>query len=85
MAFVALNDVWAMLKECAPTFTATETPHHYCVRFNQHTYPTLPLGEHGPRHNPEIKRGHVRHMARQLKLDPKCVNRFFAGLLADDN
>lgn len=72
-----------MLKECAPRFTATETRHHYCTRYNEQTYPTLPLGEHGPRHNPEIKRGHVRQMARQLQLDPTCVNRFFPELLKE--
>lgn len=83
MALVALNDVWAMLKECAPNFTATKTTHHYSVRCNQRTYPTLPLGAHGARHNPEIKRGHVRQMVRQLQLDPKCVNRFFPGLLQE--
>ena len=82
MALVALNDVWAMLKKCAPGFTATETTHHYCIRYNQRTYPTLPLGEHGPRHNPEIKRGHIRQMATQLRLDPNCVNSFFDGLLS---
>jgi hypothetical protein len=63
-----------MLQRCAPGFTATETDHNYCIRYNGRTYPTLPLGEHGPRHNPEIKRGHVRQMARQLELDPACVN-----------
>jgi hypothetical protein len=61
VAFVALNDVWAMLNACAPGFTATETTHHYCIRYKERTYPTLPLGEHGSRRNPEIKIGHVRH------------------------
>lgn len=81
MAFVALNAVWEMLAACAPGFTATETLHHYCIRYNRQTYPTLPLGEHGPRHNPEIKRGHIRQMAKQLQLESTCVNGFFPGLL----
>jgi hypothetical protein len=81
VAHVALNDVWVMLRRCAAGYDATETDHHYCIRYNGLTYPTLPLGEHGPRHNPEIKRGHVRQMVRQLALEPDCVNRFFPGLL----
>ncbi|MPZ20884.1 MAG: hypothetical protein GEV06_23715 [Luteitalea sp.] len=81
MALVPLKRVFEMLDACAPGYTATETVHHYRICYQQRTYATLPLGAHGPRHNPEIERGHVRRMIRHLQLDPSCVNQFFPGLL----
>lgn len=65
---IALKDIWAMLGHCAPGFTKRKTDHHWCVMYNGNTYPTLPLGSHGKRENPEIQRGHVKRMARILGI-----------------
>jgi hypothetical protein len=57
-----------MLEHCAPGFTKTETDHHWCVRFGTKTYPSLPLGKHGPRHDPTVQIGKVRKLARILGI-----------------
>jgi hypothetical protein len=59
---VPLNDVWAMLKECAPGYTKRARTHNWVVMYQGHTYPRMPVGEHGTRTNPEIQIGHVRNM-----------------------
>jgi hypothetical protein len=61
---VPLNDVWTMLKACAPGYRAVERAHHWCVYYKTHTYPSLPKGEHGARKNPEIQIGHIKRMCR---------------------
>lgn len=60
--------IWAMLERCAPGFTKRKTVHHWRIEFAGRTYPTLPLGRHGKRTNPEIEAGHVRKMARFLGI-----------------
>jgi hypothetical protein len=60
---VPLNDVWAMLKACAPGLKATERTHNWCLYFGDRTYPSFPKGEHG-KTNPEIEVGHIKRMAR---------------------
>jgi hypothetical protein len=45
---VRLNDIWEMLRECAPGATSRPTAHHYKVTFNQRTFHTLPLGKRQP-------------------------------------
>ena len=67
---IALKAIWARLDQCAPGHTRTKTDHHWCIRFGDRTYPTLPLGPHGRRENPDIETGHVRKMARHLGLMP---------------
>jgi hypothetical protein len=73
---VALNDVWAMLAECAPGYRKKKTDHHWWVMHGNLKYPGLPLGDHGARKNPEIQAGHVRQMIRQLQIEP-CGKKFF--------
>lgn len=57
-----------MLDECAPKYTKRAGPHLWCIRWNGKVYPSLPLGPHGRRENPEIQIGHVRKMARFLGI-----------------
>jgi hypothetical protein len=64
---VPLNDIFEMLRACAPGHSITQTNHHYCVRYNQKTFPTLPRGEHG-KNNPGIQRGVIKKMARALGI-----------------
>lgn len=57
-----------MLEECAPGYSKKSTNHSWQVSYNGYTYPTLPLGGHGKRHNPGIQVGHVKKMARFLGI-----------------
>lgn len=71
---VRLDDVWAMLRACAPGCRPKETDHHWAVTYQGKTYRRLPLGSHGRRHNPEIEAGHVRQMVRFLGIED-CARR----------
>jgi hypothetical protein len=44
---VEIQQIRAMLAECAPGHTITTTEHYHCVMWNKKTYPSLPLGAHG--------------------------------------
>jgi len=66
---VALSAVWSMLAICAPGYSARERKHDWLVVYNGRTYAGLPLGEHGPRRDPETFAGHVRHLVRKLDIE----------------
>lgn len=75
---VAIGDVLEMLKQCAPGSDPTPTEHYYCIKFNGRTYPSLPLGEHGPKRaklRSEVKVGDVRKMIRFLGIDKACCHK----------
>lgn len=65
---IKLKDIWAMLDHCAPGYTRTKTEHHWRVAANGKQYPSLPLGSHGRRENPEIQIGHIRKLIRHLGI-----------------
>ncbi len=65
-----------MLRDCADGFTFLETPHNYCVRYKEHTYPTLPRGAKGD-HDPEIYAGKIRQMVRQFGIE-ECAKKHFS-------
>lgn len=67
---VALQEIWRMLNRCAPGHQVTQTNHHWCIRYGGKTYPSLPLGDHGARKNPDIQVGHIKKMARTLDIYP---------------
>jgi len=58
---VPLDDIWRMLRVCAPGHTVTEYTHSYCIRYKDNTYPTLPKKR-------QVDRGHVKKMARHLVI-----------------
>jgi hypothetical protein len=66
---VPLKDVWAMLDHCAPGHTRKQRTHNWLVIFGGRSYPSLPVGAHGRRHNPEIQVGHVKNMVRHLGIE----------------
>lgn len=66
---VPLQNVWAMLKECAPGHTIKETDHFYRISYAQATYPSFPK-------KAQVDVGHVRKMARRLNI-LDCANKFF--------
>ena len=70
---VKLNDVWAMLNNCAAGHLRKQSREYWIVTYNKKTYRSLPLGPHGHRHNPEIESGHVRSLVRQLGIPSGCV------------
>lgn len=76
---VRLKDIWAMLEHCAPGYSVRSTDHNWRVTFGPLVYPTLPLGPHGRRENPEIELGHVRRMARFLGI-LECAKAFLPEL-----
>jgi hypothetical protein len=61
---IALADIWAMLDHCAPGHTRKQRTHNWVVTYLEHTFPSLPVGEHGARKNPEIQVGKVKQMVR---------------------
>lgn len=77
---IPLKEIWAMLDSCAPGYTRKLREHNYVVRFQDRSFPSLPLGPHGKRENPPIQMGKVKQMVRQLGLDPECVKRHLPQL-----
>jgi hypothetical protein len=78
---ITLDDVWRMLRECAPGFVTRQTDHYHRVTFAGKTYPSLPLGHHGARKpgQTEIAAGHVRKLARFLAIED-CARRVLPGI-----
>lgn len=72
LQLIRLNIVWELLDHCAPGYSRRQTDHHWQIRFAGKEYPTLPLGPHGRRKNPEIQVFHVRRMARFLGIED-CI------------
>jgi hypothetical protein len=63
-----------MLEACAKGFTRKERTHNWVVMWKGRTFPTLPLGPHGSRVNPDIQIGKVKQMVRHLGIDQDCAN-----------
>jgi hypothetical protein len=77
---IALKDIWRMLDDCAPGHTRKAREHNHCIQFEGRIFPSLPLGKHGKRKNPQIEAGHVKQMVRQLEIDPDCTKRHLPQL-----
>jgi hypothetical protein len=77
---IPLKDIWAMLDRCAPGYTRKAREHNYVVAYQGRSFPTLPLGKHGKRENPDIQAGHVKQMVRQLQIDIDCVRNLLPQL-----
>ena len=73
---VPLKDIFEMLSACAEGHSITQTHHHYCVRYKEKVFPTLPRGEHG-KANPSIQRGVIKKMARALDIYD-CAKKYLA-------
>jgi len=67
---VPLKAIWKMLDQCAPGWKKKKRDHNWAVFFGDRSYPRLPLGKHGARHNPSIQIGHVRNMVRLFGIEP---------------
>lgn len=74
-----MQDVWAMLADCAPGYTVRETGHNWRVAFGVQVYPNLSKGKHGARKNPEIQIGQVKHMVRLFGIQD-CAKRHIERL-----
>lgn len=61
---IPLQDIWAMLDDCAPGHQRKEREHNWLVTYKGVPFPRLPRGPHGTRQNPGIQVGHVRQMVR---------------------
>lgn len=66
---IPLKKIWKMLDNCAPGWAKKKNQHNWSVLYNGRTYPRVPLGEHGARHNPSIQIGHVRQMVRFFEIE----------------
>jgi len=64
-----------MLKKCAPGAEVVLKKHRHWVQWGDRTYRGLPKGAPGSK-DPEIERGHVKHMARYFDLDLDCVRKY---------
>lgn len=63
-----MKAIFAMLDVCAPGHERMAKTHHWRIEYRDRTFPTLPLGEHGRRINPDIQVGVVKKMARHLGI-----------------
>ena len=73
-----------MLDACAPSWTREETVHYYCIKWRGKTYPSLPKGGHGKtgqkKYLAKVYVGHIKHMVRQLEIDPDCAKKHLNAL-----
>lgn len=76
---IRLSAVFEMLDLCAPEHVRVAKTHHWRITFAGRTYPTLPLGKHGHRRDPEIERGHVRKLIRHFGLED-CAKQILPDL-----
>ena len=77
---IRLDDIFEMLKKCAPGHEIQQGPHHYRVKWKGLIYATLPKGEHGKREGrAEIEVGQVRHLVRFLSIQD-CAQQALAIL-----
>lgn len=76
---VPIEEVWAMLKACAPGHTKKETDHNWRVMYEGQTYPNLSKGKHGRRQNPDIQVGQVKQMVRLFGIED-CAKKNIARL-----
>lgn len=76
---VSLKDIWAMLDACAPGHKRKARKHNWLITYGALAYPSLPLGPHGKRTDPDIQLGHVRNMVRMLKIED-CAATKIEGL-----
>jgi hypothetical protein len=77
---IPLKEIWAMLDRCAPGHTRKAREHNYLITYQGILFPSLPLGKHGRRDNPDIQAGHVKKMVRLLKIDADCVGKMLPQL-----
>lgn len=66
-----MREIRRMLKECAPGFSIEQKVHKQWVRYKGKTA-HLPKGEHGKK-DPEIEKGHIKHMLKHLEIDLECA------------
>ncbi len=77
---VRLNEIFEMLRKCAPDFQSRETDHYFRITYNGRLFPDLPRGEHGRRDGrAEIQRGVVKKMVRFLGIE-ECAKRELEAL-----
>jgi len=72
---IALKRIWGMLDACAPGHRRSAKIHNWCIQYDGKTFPSLPLGPHGKRENPDIQIGVVKQMVRHLGISWECFNK----------
>lgn len=76
---IPLDEIWAMLNACAPGHKRKERQHNWLITYQGRSFPRLPRGPHGKRHNPPIEIGHVKTMVRHLGIE-ECAKQHLAQL-----
>ncbi len=74
--------VWAMLDECAPSYSRRETRHNMRIMWSGKTYHRFPLGKHGKSRGGsryEVQFGHVRNLVRMFEI-MDCARKHFEQL-----
>jgi hypothetical protein len=66
---ITLADIWAMLDRCAPGHTRQQRVHNWVVKYQDKTFPNLPVGKHGARRHVSIQVGHIKKMIRALGIE----------------
>ena len=72
---VKISKVWKMLRKCAEGHEVTEQPHSFRIDFFGRTYWNFPRGKRKLK-DPEVEAGHIKKMARHLRLDFECVEKY---------
>lgn len=63
-----------VLKKCLGQFEKKIADHYIQYTANGRRYPSFPKGPHGAK-DPEIQRGHVKKLFRELGVAEDCANR----------
>ena len=66
-----MSRVQKMLDACASGYSIKKKLHKRWVQYNGKTA-FLPKGEHGSK-DPEIEKGHIKHMVNHLEIDWECA------------
>lgn len=74
---ITLKEIQTMLDDCAPGAVIVAKLHRNWVQWSGKTFRNLPLGPHGSRKDPEVKRGHVKSMARFFGIQD-CAKRYLS-------
>lgn len=69
-----VSKIERVLKKCLGSFEKKVADHKVCYTANGLRFPSFPKGEHGAK-DPEIERGLVKKLFRELGVTPDCAKR----------
>ena len=77
--FVDLSDVWKMLNELAPGYTAHQSNHYWVVTYRGKVHGNLPTGKKSKKRK-DLRLNKVGNLVTTLQLDKARACEFFPAL-----